>query len=250
MKILFLLFPAIFMYANQAVAETVNVGGYHFPPFVEEKVGKQYSGITIDLIKEMNIFQNKFKFQFIPTSPKRRYQCFDKGTFDLIMFEDKRWGWEDKDIIASKVILKGGEVYITKADISKDQSYFNNLKNKSLAVILGFHYGFADFNSDENFLNNNFKVQLSNTHSGNIEKILIGRADIAVVTLSYLKAFFKKNPAKESKLLVSKKFDQRYNHTILFRKNSKIDVEEMDVLLTKMEDAGVLSRIWAKYGIE
>ncbi len=91
----FFLFSGSCMFSNQAIAETetVNVGGYVFPPFVEE-ISNQYVGITIDLISEMNSFQNKYKFQFVSTSPKRRFRAFDKGTFDLIMFEDKNWGLE------------------------------------------------------------------------------------------------------------------------------------------------------------
>lgn len=250
LTLVFFMFLGICMCGNQAIAETVKVGGYLFPPFVEKNDGNQYAGITIDLIDEMNNFQNKFKFQFIHIASKKRYDSFDEGKFDLIMFEDKSWGWKDKDIVASKVFLKGGEVYITKADLSKDQGYFDSFKNKSIAIIFGYHYGFANFNSNEKYLKDNFMVQLSSTHSGNIIKVLKGRADISVVTLSYLKSFFKQNPDKKSQLLVSEKFDQRYNHTILLRKNSKIEVRKMDSLLTKMEKTGVLSRIWEKYGIE
>jgi len=170
MKKIFLVFVGICICNNHVIAETITVGGYIFPPFVEKK-DNQYTGITIDLISEMNSFQNKFKFQFIPTASKRRYSYFDKGKFDLIMFEDISWGWKYKDIVASQVILTGGgEVYITKADLSKDQSYFNNLKHKSIAVILGYHYGFANFNSDETFLKDNFKIQFSRNHSRNIIK--------------------------------------------------------------------------------
>ncbi|MCP4106553.1 MAG: transporter substrate-binding domain-containing protein [Desulfobacteraceae bacterium] len=244
-KIVFFMLLGCCVYSNQVIAETVKVGGYVFPPFLEE-ADSQYVGMTIDLIDEMNSFQKKYKFQFVSTS---RFLNFDERKFDLIMFEDKAWGWEGRDIAASKVFLKGGEVYITKAEFSKDQSYFDNFKNKSVAAILGYHYGFANFNSDEKFLKDNFNIQLSSAHEGNIRKVLMGRADISVVTLSYLNRLFKLNPDIRKALLVSEKFDQRYNHTILLRKNSKIDVKEVEALLTKMKEAGVLSRIWKKYGI-
>ncbi len=141
-------------------------------------------------------------------------------------------------------------IYITKYHHSKDQSYFDNFNNKSLAVILGYHYGFANYNADEDFLQKNFKIQFNTNHKGNIIKVLFERVDIAVVTLSYLKMYLKKNPDKKSKLLISNKFDQHYNHTILLRKNYKISKREMDELLTKMEKAGILARLWEKYGIK
>ncbi|MCP4161994.1 MAG: transporter substrate-binding domain-containing protein [Deltaproteobacteria bacterium] len=244
-------FLCTFIFSGQVIAETILVGGYQFPPFVEIDENKQkISGITIDLIKVMNEFQKKFKFKFTPTSAKRRYLFFEEKRFDIIMFEDIKWGWKNKDIVASKVILKGGEVYITKSHPSKNQSYFNSLKKKSLAVILGYHYGFANFNADEKFLKNNYKIQFNTSHKGNIIKVLLERADISIVTLSFLKKFLKNNPDKKNKLMVSNKLDQQYNHTILLRKNYKISKREMDELLSKMENAGILARLWEKYGIE
>jgi len=70
------------------------------------------------------------------------------------------------------------------------------------------------------------------------------------VSISYLDDFFKENQDKKGQLLISEKLDQRYNHTILLRRNAIIDVKEINILLTKMEKAGVLSRLWKKYGIE
>ncbi|WP_019615407.1 substrate-binding periplasmic protein [Psychromonas ossibalaenae] len=233
----------------QAAVETIKVGGYYFPPFVDKNDKEQYFGIAIDLIKEMNYFQDKFYFQFVPTSPKRRYSAFEQKEFDLIMFEDLAWGWKNKDLAASKVILQGGEVYITKAEPFKNQSYFDSLKDKSFAVILGYHYGFAGFNADEKFLKKNFKIKLNTAHSINIKMILSGRTDISVVSLSNLNRYLKKNPGKREMLLVSEKFDQQYNHRILLRKDAQIDVLEMNTLLTQMDKAGILLRIWEKYGI-
>ncbi|MCP4021055.1 MAG: transporter substrate-binding domain-containing protein [Desulfobacteraceae bacterium] len=230
-------------------ADTIRVGGYLFPPFVEVNKGK-YSGITIDLIDELNKFQEDYTFVFVNTSPKRRYTDSGKGKFDIMMFEDKNWGWKDKPVDSSDIFLKGGEVYITKADPSKDQSYFDNLKDKSFAVILGYHYGFADFNADDKYLKDNFDIQLGMIHDSNIKKVLVGRCDVSVVTISYLKKFLKENPDKAGQLLLSDKLDQEYNHTILVKKDTAIDVLTINKLLSQMKEKGVLNRVWEKYGIQ
>ena len=224
------------------MAEIVKVGAYHFPPFVE--VDKtNVDGITKKFILEMNKLQKKYEFEFFLTSPKRRYYDFDQKKFDLIMFEDIKWGWKKKDIVASKVFLKGGEVYITKAASNKDQSYFDNFKNKYIAIIKGYHYGFANFNSDEKYLRDNFKVQFSSYHEGNIMKVIFERADISVVNLCYLRQFFLNYPEKRNQIMVSEKYDQRYNHTILARKNSTISIKEINRLLSKMEKSGIISQL-------
>ena len=230
-------------------AATINVGGIPFPPFVEKKNG-QYSGITIELIEAMNKFQDKHTFKLVGTSPQRRYESFNKGEIDLIMFEDKSWGWQEIAVTPSIVYLSGGEVYITQSDGSKDQSYFDNLENRSIAIINGYHYGFADFNSDPTYLNENFDVQLSSSFDGNVLKVHAGRADVAVVTLSYLKKMLVEKPELNQSLLVSDKFDQKYQHTMLLR-DSGIDftIADLNQLISDMNTAGILDKIWAKYGV-
>ncbi|MCP4021056.1 MAG: transporter substrate-binding domain-containing protein [Desulfobacteraceae bacterium] len=248
-KILLFIVSGLLWTWSLSATETIKVGGYVFPPFVE-KLNDQHIGITIDLINELNKFQQAYRFEFVTTSPKRRYADFETGRFDIIMFEDKNWGWKDKPVVSSKVFLKGGEVYITKADPSKDQSYFDNLKGKSFAVMLGYHYGFANFNADETYLKNNFDIQLGSMPDANILKVLIGRSDISVVTLSYLHKFLKKNPDKKSQLLISVKMDQEYNHTILVGKKGKIDLQTINTLLLQIKDAGILDRVLKNYGFQ
>ncbi len=54
----------------------------------------------------------------------------------------------------------------------------------------------------------------------------------------------------KNKILVSDKFDQKYNHTILVKNNTGISLDEMNALLSKMEKAGELSALWEKNGLE
>lgn len=239
----------IILVCSRAFSETVKVGGYIFPPFVEQ-TGEQPVGLTLDLIEAMNGFQKEYRFTFISTSSKRRYQDFDSGKYDVIFFESIYWGWEDKkDIEASKVFLKGGEVYITKVGPSKNQSYFDDFQGKTIAAYLGYHYGFANFNADAQTLGKLFNIELSRAHKGNILKVLSDRVDIAVITKSYLDIHLKLYPEHKVQLLVSTKYDQIYQHTTLIRKNAKPSVEEMNALLTEMENTGALAKLWKKYGI-
>jgi ABC-type phosphate/phosphonate transport system substrate-binding protein len=118
-----------------------------------------------------------------------------------------------------------------------------------MALYRGYHYGFADFNADEQFLQERFNAQISNSHEGNIIKILRGRVDIAVVTQSFLARYLKDNPDVGEQLLISLKLDQQYHHTILIRKGAKPTVDEINALLTGMEKAGILERLWEQYGL-
>ena len=243
----FLLFAFFFINVGYA-KETVKVGGYLFPPFVEMN-NDGYTGITLDIIKAMNAFQNKYQFKFYPTAPKRRYQSFQNKEFNMIMFESKDWGWKNLSIESSKVFSRGGEVYIALSKPGRGQNFFSDFENKKMIGILGYHYGFAAFNNDENFLKKKFKIKLVTTHDNIIRLILMDRYDIAVVTKSNLHKHLLNDPKIKKKLIISKKFDQIYNHTILVRKGSAPNVDEINKMLTELKKAGVLQNLWRKYGI-
>ncbi|MCP4678195.1 MAG: transporter substrate-binding domain-containing protein [Deltaproteobacteria bacterium] len=229
--------------------KVVKVGGYDFPPFVEDIDG-QGTGITLDLIEMMNSYQTEYRFEFIITSSKRRFDHFDAGRFNIIMFEGIDWGWKNKNVEATKVYLEGGSKYITKAGPGKDQRYFNNLKGKLILLILGYHYAFANFNSDPEYLKKNFNATMTSTHEGNILSIIRGRADVAVVFKSYIQKYMHDHPSIKDKIIVSDIYENRNHYTSLVRKNTEPSVDQMNALLTNMDKDGLLAKLWKRHGIE
>ena len=234
---------------NLSAAEKVNVGGYVFPPFVEKDDKGNISGMTLDLIDSLNKVQNEYHFTFVLTSSRRRYVSFEQGEFDILFFESILWGWQKAPIEATKVFLEGGEVFIALKSKAKNQHYFINIKSKSIAAMLGYHYNFADFNADPEFLRSKFDIHLSSNEKMNIQLVLLGRMDIAIVTKSYLDRFLLDNPSAKSKLLISTKMDQEYKHTILIKKNSPLSVTKMNNLLDKLVQTGEYKKTLQKYGI-
>ncbi len=240
----------LFFCGNLLAAEEVNVGGYVFPPFIEKDEKGNLSGITLDLIDSLNKIQNEYYFKLVLTSSRRRYISFQQGQFDLLFFESILWGWRNAPIDATKVFLKGGAIFIALKSKAKNQSYFNSLENKSISAMLGYHYNFAGFNADPEFLRSKFDIHLSTDEKNNIELVLLGRVDIAIVTKSYLDRFLLDNPLSKSELLISSEINQEYKHTILSRKNTKASATKMNILLDKLVLSGEYNKILLKYGIE
>lgn len=230
-------------------AAEVLVGGYSFSPFVEHVDGA-FEGITLDVIEAMNGMQDRYVFKFVPTSSKRRYRDFDRGDFDLIMFESIQWGWADRPIEKSEVIYLGGEVYITPAAPGRNQDYFDDFKGKRMLGYVGYHYGFADFNTDEAFLQKQFDIKFTMTHEGNIRSIAAGRADIAVVAISFLKKYLHHHPEIEEKILISQKLDQEYRLSMLMRSDAHPAIGEINTLIQQMKNDGVFADIFKSYGIK
>ena len=236
------------VFARDAI--NVTVGMYPFAPFVETKGKGGEEGMTIDLITALNKLQKKYYFKAIRIPPKRRYQSYKDGHYDVIFYENKAWGWQDIEINASRVYQTGGEVYVALNKKGRGQDYFDNFSGKRMMGILGFHYGFADFNSDEIFLKKQFHMQLSHDNDKNLAMLLKGRGDVVVVTKAYLQRYLLQNPQAEEQLLISDKLDQEYNHTVLVRPNMKPTVEEINRMLEALDNTGALTKLLIKYGID
>lgn len=231
-------------------ADVVKVGGYDFPPFIDGD-GADRKGLTLDMIEALNKRQSQYEFRFVPVSPRRRYSDLTEGRFDVMFFESPEWEWAEKGypVDFSEVFLRGGEVFIAPAKPGRGQDYFSNIKGKRIVGILGYHYGFADFNADPDHLARTFGMKLVNTHRSSIEMVLAERMDLGVVTDSYLWAYLKNNPNARDRLIVSDRYDQAYNHRVLVRRGGPIPVATINRLLGDMEKDGTLSRLWGAAGV-
>lgn len=230
-------------------AKVVRIGGYVFPPYVQENSGK-FEGLTIDLIEVMNAFQSKYRFEFVPTSPLRRYSDFEAGVYDVILFESVEWGWRKLPVDVSKVYAQDCEVFVAKTLPNRTQAYFDDIKGKSLLVYLGYHYPFADYNSDPEYLLRTFNARATVSHEANLRSVMAGRADLSVVTRSYLEKYLSDHPELIPRLMISDRKEQRYDHTVLVRRNVAPSVGEINDLLERMERAGYVSILLGKYGID
>ncbi|MGK0291122.1 MAG: polar amino acid transport system substrate-binding protein [bacterium] len=247
-KIIFILLALILVHTT-ASAKVIKVGAYYFAPFVEKGKGRELKGLTIDIVKAINSFQKKYQFKIVLTSPRKRYRDLKNKKIDMLIFESISWGWKKQHVHASNVFLKGGEVYVALAKKGRNQNFFSSFRKKKMVGILGYHYGFANFNSNPKFLKKTYNMYLTNSNKSNIRMILKNKVDIAVVTKSYLDRFFFQNPQFKKRLLVSKKLDQAYQHTMLIKKGIRPDVKEINKILTKMKRSGELAKIWKQYGI-
>jgi polar amino acid transport system substrate-binding protein len=231
--------------------DIIRVGGYLFPPYVET-IGGVTQGLTLDLITLLNQSQDKVEFQFVSTSARRRYSDLADGRFDAMFFEEPGWGWAAKDMPVefSRVFLNGGELYIALAKPDRSDSFFHDLSHKSIVAMLGYHYGFANFENDPDRIKQRFNIALVNDNRSCIEMVLAGRTDVAVVTEAYLWRYLAQSPQSESRLLISSRKDQIYSHRILLRRNlGKLTIETVNQWLDALDRDGRLADLWAKSNI-
>lgn len=244
----YLVLVLFLLFTRQALAhQVVHVGGYNFPPYLTQAESEHPEGLLIDLLAVLNKQQQEYRFVLVPTSVTRRYQDLSSGRFDMIFFESPEWGWQDTAHVPLDLHIADSEVYVAKAAPGRDQGYFDTFGGKRLALYSGYHYGFAEFNADRDYLRQHYQAEFSYSHDSNLQKVLHGRADIAAVTHSFLDIFFEQNSGSAEQLLVSVKKDQVYHHQALLRPGTPLSAQKLQSLLQQLSQKGHLKTLLQRY---
>ncbi|MBC3362141.1 transporter substrate-binding domain-containing protein [Pseudomonas sp. SWRI154] len=241
---------ALFLMLPVEAAQLVRIGAAHFPPYTVRPESGADTGLLPQLVEALNRSQADYQFVLVPTSIPRRFNDFKQGRVDMAIFENPDWGWQDVPHTLVDMGLEDAEIFVTQKLPDRQQSYFADLRGKRLALFSGYHYAFAQFNSDPKFLIGQFNATLTYSHDSNLQMLLRGRADIALVTRSYLSDYLLRNPQLASQFLVSERIDQIYHHYALVRPQAPISAEAFGRLLQKLREDGQLLAIFKPYQIE
>lgn len=236
----------LFFSTHVSAKTIIKVGAYNYPPFVEWRNGKPL-GLINDFVTILNNNQDKYIFSIVETTSNRRYYDLENKYYDIIFFENILWSWDKSKVHVSKIFLQGGEVFIAKKIPGRNQSYFSDIKNKRIRAYHGYHYAFLDYSTDPKDLKK-WNVELTQSHDGNIQAVIDDRADLAMITLDYLKVLFKTKPTLKNEIIVSSKFDQTYKHSAMIRTNSNIQLEEVNALLVKIQSDPAFKSIFLSMG--
>ncbi|NVK19860.1 MAG: transporter substrate-binding domain-containing protein [Methylocystaceae bacterium] len=247
-----LLFIASLIYlllANSVMATTVvNVLAYPFPPFLNDD---KKTGLTADIIKLFNKNQSRFDFKLMVVKPQERYQPILSGKAHMMLFEMPEWNWQEHEnnVQFSKLLLKGGEVYVAKRHRDQLRFDFEQIENRRIMAYEGYHYTFADMNADQNWLKSNFNIAFTNSHPHMLKAVKSGEVDIAVVTLSFLKQYFHDNPQDLLTYVISQQFAQVYKLRALVAKESPLKLTELEDLLHNLKNNNALQPVLETYGV-
>ncbi|MDY7534547.1 amino acid ABC transporter substrate-binding protein [Pseudomonas sp. Bout1] len=233
-----------------SAAQLVRIGAAHFPPYTVRPEQGADTGLLPQLVEALNALQTDYQFVLVPTSIPRRFRDFEQGRVDMAIFENPNWGWQDIPHTAVDMGLEDAEIFVAQREPGRDQSYFTDLAGKRLAVFSGYHYAFAHFNPDPKYLAEHFNATLTYSHDSNLLMVARGRADIALVTRSYLSDFLVRNADTAGQFLVSERIDQVYHHFALLRPKAPISGPAFSGLLKQLRDNGQLLKIFEPYRID
>lgn len=233
-----------------AAQQVVRIGAAHFPPYAVRPEQGADTGLLPQLVAALNDVQGEYRFVMVPTSIPRRFRDFQDGRIDMAIFENPEWGWRTIDHVAVDLGLEDAEIFVARNTDGRQQDYFATLHDKRLALFSGYHYAFAGFNADPGYLADNFTTTLTYSHDSNLLMVQRGRADIALVTRSYLSDYLVRNPESAGQFLASERVDQVYHHYALLRPGAPISGVEFNQLLQRLRDNGEMLRIFQPYRIK
>jgi ABC-type amino acid transport substrate-binding protein len=167
----------------------------------------------------------------------------------MAIFENPNWGWKDIPHTLVDMGLEDAEIFVAQKKPDRDENYFKDLTGKRLALYSGYHYEFANFNADPKYLADAYKATLTYSHDSNLLMVLRARADIALVTRSYLSDYLLRNEKVGEQLLVSQRIDQVYHHYALIRPQAPITGEAFGQLLQGLRNNGQMLKIFDPYKI-
>ncbi|WP_339501118.1 transporter substrate-binding domain-containing protein [Pseudomonas silesiensis] len=230
-------------------AQLVRIGAAHFPPYTVRPETGADTGLLPQLVEALNALQSDYQFVLVPTSIPRRFGDFKQGRVDMAIFENPDWGWKDIPHTTVDMGLEDAEIFVAQREPGRQQSYFTNLAGKRLALFSGYHYEFSNFNADPKFLAQNYNATLTYSHDSNLLMVLRGRADIALVTRSYLSDYLLRNELVADQLLVSQRVDQIYHHYAILRPTAPISGAAFGELLQDLRENGQMLKIFDPYRI-
>ncbi|MFW9077692.1 substrate-binding periplasmic protein [Pseudomonas sp. P2757] len=230
-------------------AQVVRVGAAHFPPYTIRPENGADTGLLPELVAALNGLQSDYRFELVPTSIPRRFGDFKDGRTDMAIFENPEWGWKDIPHTTVDMGLEDAEIFVAQNQPGRQQAYFADLKGKRLALYSGYHYEFANFKADPKYLAETYSATLTYSHDSNLLMVLRGRADIALVTRSYLFDYLLRNEKVRDELLVSQRIDQIYHHYAILRPAAPITGEAFGAMLKRLRDNGQMLKIFDPYKI-
>ena len=210
------------------------VGAYVFAPYFETEGTRQF-GITEKTVRILNSLQKDYVFEIVQLPPQKRYQFFEKKRVDLYLFEDPAWEWSKYRYDFIPLDIEDGEVYVTKKGGAPSPRDFSDLKKMKIAIVKGFHYGFAGLDADERSLRKNFQVELVADSAACISLIIRGTADVTVVAKSFVYDFLKKHPEHRDKLVMSKQYDAVYKLGVILNPEGRIPRRKMEPLIEELK---------------
>lgn len=207
-------------------------------------------GLSKDIVDELNAMQDDFQFthEVIPT--KRLEEMVKSGKIDIAAFHNLAWGWTEESVEKSIDLINAKDVYVALKKDQRDEKFFEDLDNRSKIGVMGFHYSFIESDLTPEQLKSQFNLDTVHSEKAVVDMVISERCEVGIVSTLTLQYLMKKSPEKHTKLLISEKYDTKYDRYYVLKKGISIKKDQFDSLLLKLHESGKLKELFKKYGLD
>lgn len=225
----------------------VRIAAYEFPPYYSATTDQHLVG---DISSALNALQSDYNFSVVRIAPNGRYDALsDDGCCDVILFEDKSWGWQDDlgyPAQLTRTLYTDHERFVTKKAPNRGQSFFQ-VKGLRFGGIVGFHYAFAQNEKDHRVLEEKYGVYLTHSYEVNLQMLMNGRLDLIMLPDAYVQSALPQ--AQRAQLLFDEQAYGTHHLAAVVNANKAFTAEQFQGLLQQLVQRGDLARIFSKYGL-
>jgi ABC-type amino acid transport substrate-binding protein len=206
---------------------------------------QQPQGPIVDFVKRMNEAQDRYDFQFLVLPRLRVNRYFIEKKADVYPLRTLLWTEPELNLQATRTIVTSGDVYIARRNNPYGgKKIFEDVKDRSIAGVRGYHYHLFSNNPDEDYIHQYFKASLLNSNETVVDFVLAGHAEIGIVP-EFIVAEYFRDPKMRQQLIISDQFDSRVEFSNLVRKDGPISVEQMNSIIDLMVRSGDVEKLRA-----
>lgn len=245
-----LLISLVFICFTASARTPVYVAAYDFPPFFSDSLE---SDVTTELVELLNRHQRRYEFIIQAIPPQGRYQALSAdGCCQVVFFESESWGWKNHDVEVEMTapILRGRERLVAKKTPGIDQSYFDDLTDKTLGGVRGYHYilGGEPLSSEE--VARQYRVYLSDSRITNLRMLLGGRLDVTMLNDELLAALENAPQHFSDNLYQHDEIQSTYTMGIVVAPNKGISAGDMQLMLRQLAREGLLDSVLLRFNLD
>ncbi len=221
----------------------IGYGDHDAPPYAIEKAETLYSGIIKDIATEISD-ELDISVTFVKTPRKRIERYLESDTIHLILMTNPAWLKSEK-LQWSDSLLIEKELIVIKADNLTEYQEISDLKGMVIGTIRGYKYpALEDFFDKEYFV----RYDVSNLEV-NFIRLALSRVDALVGADILINYQLKQNKDAQTFKVLPLTINQN-NIQAALSPNAPITITQLNRVLKKLKDQGVIAAILKKYQID
>lgn len=181
----------------------------------------------------------------MPLSRRRAEASLLNNESDILCYFSPRWAENSKALVWSIPNLVQIERAVVRSDNRVPEDFPADLKNKRVALQLGYHYALI-----QHLFDKALSTRIDQTDVPSMFKLLeLGGADVFILSEGQIEGFFKNHPEKRALFKLSKTaFSTVYTQCAIAAR-SHVNVEQINKAILHMQQSGELERLSRHYGL-